>query len=292
MDNAFHEAREANVPPPLTQSARAYIEQITMYQELFSCSSPQSPWKRRAIIVWTFNKASAGAKGDASWRYLELSPPRQRVFEPLPGQQHMVSAAMTENFNAWAEPMPMQEHASQHHSSMHPQGHFDPLMHGLATPPHTAGLHNPYAGGYPYGPNHSMPAESEISYIGNESTGGDSESQNPHMASLSSSISSHPSTYMSTEHGEMNFDSVPSQNGMWNGSSVPGIESFDGESSFLNNFGNQNQIQHNSWENQAKPEMWEGRLEIAGSGKSEWGSNHNIGPIGGPYEAGISQRMK
>lgn len=58
-----------------TGPARELTKHISMYQEVQSCAGPDSPFNRRAIILWTFRKVRDGEAGSTTWRYVDASPP-------------------------------------------------------------------------------------------------------------------------------------------------------------------------------------------------------------------------
>ncbi|TVY14314.1 Conidiophore development regulator abaA, partial [Lachnellula arida] len=86
------------------KSAREYVDQISMYQAIQSSPSNGHPFETRAIIVWTFRKASHGEPSATSWRYLDAAPPRSSVMSPSPHHSSQLSAIMHENFNTFVEP--------------------------------------------------------------------------------------------------------------------------------------------------------------------------------------------
>jgi transcriptional enhancer factor len=102
LEAQFDLAVQTGAPLPTPTTARQYIDQITMFQEIFCSAAVNQPFTRKAILLWTFKKCKAGEQGAATWRYLDPSPPRSSCFSPHPGPTHVVSAAMNENFDAWA----------------------------------------------------------------------------------------------------------------------------------------------------------------------------------------------
>ena len=137
-----------NIP---ARSARGYVEQISMYQEIQSSSGPQMPFVRRAIILWTFQKARNGEEGATTWRYLDVAPQRRTCMSPSPHPGHHMSATMSENFNSWADVAMNLQNPSM----------LDPFVQGFATPPNAIGLQSPFiTSGYPYSNQHfDMPPE-------------------------------------------------------------------------------------------------------------------------------------
>ncbi|KAI9744477.1 MAG: hypothetical protein M1818_002006 [Claussenomyces sp. TS43310] len=252
MEEQCDEAAREGRPLPTTLSARQYIDQISMYQEVFCCASPNAPWKRRAIILWTFEKSRSDDKGEASWRYLDPAPPRRACFSPHPGPAHVVSAAMTDNFNAWADAPPLQIQAP---------APFDPLLQGLATPPQSAVLHSPYPSYGAYGgphpgagappppappSSHDLNAEN-LSFISHET--GDSDS-----TLVESQHTAGSGKYMDTflaaaaANGPVHLgDFDHAAHGGW---LAPPVDvGFDGDSSFLVNYG---AVPSNA------PQVWDG----------------------------------
>jgi len=102
LEAQFDEAVQTGTPLPMPTTARKYIDQITMFQEIFCSEGPNQSFIRKAILLWTFRKCKANEKGAATWRYLDPFPPRSSCFSPHPGFAHVVSSAMNENFAAWA----------------------------------------------------------------------------------------------------------------------------------------------------------------------------------------------
>lgn len=131
MEAQFKEAVQTGAPLPTPTTARQYIDQITMYQEIFCSAAPNQAFIRKAIVLWTFKKCKAGEQGGATWRYLEPPPPRSSCFSPHPGNTHVVSAAMTDTFTAWANSVPQALQIPSSSANV-----FDPLSQfdGLPTP--------------------------------------------------------------------------------------------------------------------------------------------------------------
>lgn len=232
MEAQFHEAQQIGQPGPLI-SARRYIEQIAMYQEVFSSPTPDGPPRRRAIVLWTFQKSRAGEKGQASWRYLDSSPQRQSIIEPHPPAHHMVSSAMNENYSAYVDMGPQ----SQMH--IQPPPHFS--LPGVMTPPLSA-THNEMMHGQlssynsqytpqpPYGFQHEMSSiqTQESSFMTNETADSDSTL----VDNSQHTISNGPSQgYLASEQVDLGFD------GGINNNSLPSIENYEHDSGFYSSFG-------------------------------------------------------
>ncbi|KAH6609314.1 transcription factor [Trichoderma cornu-damae] len=148
------------------------ICKVAMYQELWSRAPDSSQWKRQAIIFWRFNTTNQWYKyspvfkpSGTSWRWLTINDPMSRyhqqkalvypsatvprdaVMSPTPSVNQQLAGMMNENLSsAWnsggvgvpqvAQVPPVQTNINV----------FD-FPTGLATPPPTAAIHGPYAGG-------------------------------------------------------------------------------------------------------------------------------------------------
>ncbi|KAL6876619.1 hypothetical protein J3F83DRAFT_410733 [Trichoderma novae-zelandiae] len=148
------------------------ICKVAMYQELWSRAPDSTQWKRQAIIFWRFNTTNQWYKyspvfkpSGTSWRWLTINDPMSRyhqqkalvypsssasssagavsrdaVMSPTPSVSQQLAGIMNENMSsAWAggaQVPPVQTNMTV----------FD-FPTGLATPPPTATIHGPYAGG-------------------------------------------------------------------------------------------------------------------------------------------------
>ncbi|UKZ75434.1 hypothetical protein TrVFT333_003119 [Trichoderma virens FT-333] len=147
------------------------ICKVAMYQELWSRAPDSAQWKRQAIIFWRFNTTNQWYKynpvfkpSGTSWRWLTINDPMSRyhqqkalvypsasvsrdaVMSPTPSVSQQLAGIMNENLSsAWnsgtavaqvAQVPPVQTNMNV----------FD-FPTGLATPPPTATIHGPYAGG-------------------------------------------------------------------------------------------------------------------------------------------------
>ncbi|KAF3063188.1 Conidiophore development regulator abaA [Trichoderma lentiforme] len=180
------------------------ICKVAMYQELWSRAPDSSQWKRQAIIFWRFNTTNQWYKynpvfkpSGTSWRWLTINDPMSRyhqqkalvypsagvsrdaVMSPTPSVSQQLAGIMNENMNtAWtsgagvAQVPPVQTNINV----------FD-FPTGLATPPPTATIHGPYAGGS-FDPNMaSMPDVNN--YLPTVSTtAGGAASERSHSLSL------------------------------------------------------------------------------------------------------------
>lgn len=86
-------------------SARQYLEQMTMYQEI-SPSNGHGHWEKRAISAWTFTKSWGDVTPNA-WSYVSANPSRNEVFEPHPGKDHELQAMMADDLNNLYQPSPL-----------------------------------------------------------------------------------------------------------------------------------------------------------------------------------------
>jgi transcriptional enhancer factor len=118
------------------QPAEKYLQQVSMYQEVQSCSGPGMPFIRRAIIIWTFRAAMAGEKAETTWRYVDATPSPSGM-SPSSISSHQLSASTTDNFNAWVNSpseLPIQRPDA-----------LDPYMRGLVTQPSAAEFRSTFA---------------------------------------------------------------------------------------------------------------------------------------------------
>ncbi|KFY31716.1 hypothetical protein V493_00870 [Pseudogymnoascus sp. VKM F-4281 (FW-2241)] len=80
--------------------ARQYIDQITMYQEIFSSADYGNSWTKRVIFVWTFTKANQNERGIITWRHIHTSAPlTQALLSPDPDHIQAMQATMDDNFH-------------------------------------------------------------------------------------------------------------------------------------------------------------------------------------------------
>lgn len=263
MEEQCEEAQKEGRPLPTTLSARQYIDQINMYQEIFCSASPNAPWKRRAIIVWTFKKARLDQRPEAAWRYLDPAPPRRAIFSPHPGPAHVVSAAMAQNFNAWAEAPPLQIQAPTP---------FDSMMQGLATPPQSAVLHSPFPN-YTYQPpqQHDINAEN-ISFMSHET--GDSDSTLVETQQQTANNSKYMGNFMAS-NGHVQLGEYDHSQGNW---LPPPVEvGFESDNSFLVNYGT---VPSNA------PHVWDG-----GDSKNHGWDSSDMSFGGYPNHHALGQRL-
>jgi transcriptional enhancer factor len=238
LEAQFDEAVQAGAPLPTPTTARQYIDQITMFQEIFCSEGSNQPFTRKAILLWTFKKCKASEKGLATWRYLDPSPPRSACFSPHPGATHAVSAAMNETFAAWA------------HDSVPPSLHFQPSgapnpsdslssFDSLPTPSlqsmvgGAADMQFPFqAYGYP-----SVSAEN-LSFISHEKHDSDStfvDDQNGGVVGGGSAGGGvvHMDPFLSAASVLTSFDQV---GGLWEMGGI-GMQSFESDPTFFAGYG-------------------------------------------------------
>jgi transcriptional enhancer factor len=237
LEAQFHKAVQTGTPLPTPITARQYIDQITMFQEIFCSEAPNQPFTRKAILLWTFKKCKAGEQGLATWRYLDPSPPRSSCFSPHPGATHAVSAAMNETFTAWAHdsvPPSLQLLPSAAPNPFDPLSSFD----SLPTPPlqsmvgGAADMQFPFSTyGYP-----SVSAEN-LSFISHDTHDSDStlvDFQNVVGGVGSAGGGGVPvDSFLSAASVLTSFDQG---GGLWEAGT--GVQSFESEPAFLADYGN------------------------------------------------------
>ena len=130
----FEESLRGGHYHPVQMTARQYIGQITMYQELFSSADYGRSWTRRAIFVWTFTKASQDERGLITWRYIHTAPLAQALLSPHPDSQDM-RAAMDDNFNL-TDRAPL--------LSIQPI-YYEPVSNDLITPSNSSAHQSPFS---------------------------------------------------------------------------------------------------------------------------------------------------
>ena len=260
------------------RSAREYVEQISMYQEIQSSPGPQGPFVRRAIILWTFQKSRNGEDGATTWRYLDVSPQRRTCMSPSPHPSHHMSAAMNENFNSWAEiPMNIQ------HPSM-----LDPFAQGLATPPHTAGLHSSFAtSGYPYASQQFEIPPENLSFA--STTTVDSES-----TLVGDDAHTNIDSFLS--NASVNLGDYDHSSQAWH---LPTSESFDSDPTWAN-YAVPSSAPQIGWNTEAKTSHWPETPDSKGTPwiaetieKNEWASSAStpLKQIKGYAEQNVEQKL-
>jgi len=234
LEAQFDEAVHTGAPLPTPTTARQYIDQITMFQEIFCSAAPNQAFTRKTILLWTFKKCKAGEQGLATWRYLDPSPPRSACFSPHPGATHIVSAAMGETFNAWA------------HDSMSPSlqlppsaapNPFDPLatFDSLPTPSMQSLVEGAADMQFPF-PTYSYPAvpAENLSFMSHDTHDSDPTLvgvQNA-VAGVGSGEDMHVDPFLSAASVLTSFDQGGS---LWE---VPaGAQSFESDPAFLAGYG-------------------------------------------------------
>lgn len=251
----FEKAVQDGAPYPNTLSARQYIDQISMYQEIFSSAGEGHPWKKKLIVAWTFTKAKPGENGEVSWRYLDASPPRQACFSPHLGPRNAITTTITENFNAWADPPQLQ---------LQPPP-FEQLMHGLATPPLTGSLQSQFPT-FGYGGAHQQHhdlSNENLSFMSHDT-------QDSEGTLVDSQSHNHMSNFLNSSNVNLNdFDHA---NGLWG--PAPQVESFDNDPAFLASF--------NSVASNTGPQVWDAsdlkQQSWGGETDTNFGYDSHLGP--------------
>ncbi|KFY75108.1 hypothetical protein V499_04918 [Pseudogymnoascus sp. VKM F-103] len=95
----FEESQRGGLYHPVQVGARQYIDQMTMYQEVFSSTDYGRSWTKKVILVWTFNKANQDERGLITWRHIHTAPLGQSLLSPHPDNSQDMQAAMDNNFN-------------------------------------------------------------------------------------------------------------------------------------------------------------------------------------------------
>jgi transcriptional enhancer factor len=260
MEAQFEEAVQTGAPLPTPTTARQYIDQITMFQELFCSDAPNQPFTRRAILLWTFKKCKAGEQGQASWRYLDPLPPRSACFSPHPGTNHVVSAVMSENFGNWADNMSPSLNLSAAPNPFDSLSQYEELPTPVSTMTGASQMQYSF-------PSFGYSPADNLSFISHETQ--DSDATLVDVQNGANGV--HMDSFLSTNGVLGSFDQ--SQN-LWE---APPIQSFDNDVSFLANYG--------PTPSSAGAQVWE-----AGDGKhAEWEAADASYPT---YDAHLSQRQK
>lgn len=211
LEAQFDEAVQTGAPLPTPTTARQYIDQITMFQEIFCSEAPNKPFTRKAILLLTFKKCKAGEQGLATWRYLDPSPPRGACFSPHPGATHVASAAMSETFAAWA-------HDSVPPSLQLPPSSASNLFDPLSSFDGTADMQFPFPTyGYP-----SVSAEN-LSFMSHETHDSDAT-----LADVHGGGGVHMDPFLSAASVLASFDQG---GGLWEAGA--GVQSFESDPAFL-----------------------------------------------------------
>jgi transcriptional enhancer factor len=271
MEAEFSQAMQSGAPIPTPTTARQYINQITMFQELFCSSAPNQPFIRRAIICWTFKKCRAGEAGRATWSYLDPSPAASRsaCFSPRPGPSHVVSAAMNENFNAWADHNMHPSLQLSSNTSAHGANPFDSLSQFDDLPPLTDigaanGMNFNFANyGYSNGEN--------LSFMSHETHDSDSTLVDAQIGNGDAAAGIHLDSLFGNpsgvgglgafDHGQMEHG-----HGLWE---APPIQSFESDPAFAGVLVGFGSLQSHS----GAMGGWDATGAGSGDGKSDWNGN-------------------
>lgn len=264
MEAEFEEAEQIGAPIPIPTTARQYIDQITMFQEIFCSNGPNQPFIRKTIMLWTFKKCKAGEQGQATWRNLTPAPSRSACFSPHPGNHHLVSAAMNENFSAWADDLSPSMHISTAPNPFDSLSQFGNHLSQLPVMPGPNGINFSFT-------SYGYPAAENLSFVSRESQDSGTtlvNGNNNGVNSLDNFISNAGALGV-FDHGQS----------MWEG---PSIQGFDTDAAaFLANYG---PVHSNNGSR-----VW----EAADSKSGDW--DVNIGETSfpaGAFDAHLSQAQR
>ena len=112
--------------------AQELIQQISMYQEVQSCSGPGMPFIGRAIVLWTFRAALPGEEAQVTWCYVDAISLRLSM-SPSTHLRHQLSTTLDNDFNGWGNG-----------PSQPQQDVLDHYVQGLLTPPSTDRLRSSF----------------------------------------------------------------------------------------------------------------------------------------------------
>jgi hypothetical protein len=220
MEAQFEEAVQIGAPIPIPTTARQYIDQITMFQEIFCSDGPNQPFIRRAIMLLTFKKCKVGEQGQATWQYLTTAPSRSACFSPHPGNHHVVSAAMNENLSAWAEDLSPSMHIPSAPNPFDSLSQFEDHLSQLPGMPESNGINFSFT-------SYGYPSAENLSFVSHESQDSDTTLVNGSNNGVSSL-----DNFLSSAGVLGGFDNSQS---MWEASPV---QSFDTDAAaFLANYG-------------------------------------------------------
>lgn len=99
LQDQFEESQRGGHYSPVQLTARQYIDQITMYQEVFSSADYGRSWTKRVIFVWTFTRANPDEKGLITWRHIHTAPLTQKLLSPHPDNSQDMQGSMDGSFN-------------------------------------------------------------------------------------------------------------------------------------------------------------------------------------------------
>ncbi|KFY52175.1 hypothetical protein V496_08635 [Pseudogymnoascus sp. VKM F-4515 (FW-2607)] len=158
---------------PVQLTARQYIDQITMYQEIFSSTDYGRSWTKRVIFVWTFTKANQDERGLITWRHINTAPLAQTLLSPHPDNNQDMRAAMDSSFNP-TNRAPL--------LSIQPI-YYDSAPNELITPANSSAHQSPFS---PFGnPTHEDIVPENMTFMSHNAQRSDeaiSEHQTPHMS--------------------------------------------------------------------------------------------------------------
>ena len=99
LQEQFEESQRSGDYHPVQLTARQYIDQITMYQEVFSSADYGHSWTKRVIFVWTFTRANPDERGLITWRHIHTAPLAQSLLSPHPDNSRNIQASIDSSFN-------------------------------------------------------------------------------------------------------------------------------------------------------------------------------------------------
>lgn len=120
---------------PVWLTAHQYIDEITMYQEIFSSADYGRSWAKRAIFVWTFATANQDERGLITWRHIHIAPLSQALLSPHPDNSQDMQAAIDGNFGSM-ERAPL--------LSIQPI-YYEPISNDLITPSNSSAQPSPFS---------------------------------------------------------------------------------------------------------------------------------------------------
>jgi len=264
MEAQFEEAVQIGAPIPIPTTARQYIDQITMFQEIFCSEGPGQPFIRKAIMLWTFKKCKAGEQGQSTWRYLTPAPSRSACFSPHPGNNHVLSATMKENFSAWADDLSPSMHIPSAPNPFDSLSQFEDHLSQLPGMSGPNGINFSFA-------SYGYPSAENLSCVSHESQESDTTLVNGSNNGVSSLDS-----FFSNAGVLGDFDHSQS---MWE---TPPVQSFDTDAAtFLANYG---AVHSNSGS-----QVW----EAADLKSGNWDANMgDTGFSAGAFDCHLSQEQR
>ncbi|KFX98770.1 hypothetical protein V490_02127 [Pseudogymnoascus sp. VKM F-3557] len=137
MDDAqkqFEESQQVGHYHPVQPAAHQYIDQITMYQDIFSSADHGHSWTKRAVFVWTFNKTNQDERGLITWRQIHTPLP-QALLSPQPNHNQGLQTTMDDSFSTMARGPLL---------SIEPV-YYNPMPNPLITPSNSSAQPSPFS---------------------------------------------------------------------------------------------------------------------------------------------------